>query len=182
MCADVEPPAALLALSFAPAIPDDAFWTRMLSNRGPGERRLVKRLLGEAQNWRCAYCGCVLRHDKSEGADAIAVDELVPIALGGAHSWENVVAACIACNATRALLGARSFFRIRQRWLKKGSWPAGTFLSPKQAARYRIIMREAAVRHNQEAGLIDSWAKQRRRCRGAAGIASAHSVAADGNL
>ena len=39
---------------------------------------------------RCQYCGSV--------AGPLTVDHLVPRSRGGATSWENCVAACLACN------------------------------------------------------------------------------------
>lgn len=44
----------------------------------------------------CQYCGC------QPGRAALTLDHVVPRAQGGVTSWENVVAACRACNATKA--------------------------------------------------------------------------------
>jgi 5-methylcytosine-specific restriction endonuclease McrA len=41
---------------------------------------------------RCQYCG----------AKAASIDHVVPRSGGGAHVWENVVAACLACNGKKA--------------------------------------------------------------------------------
>lgn len=41
---------------------------------------------------RCQYCGC----------RAETVDHVVPRSRGGAHTWENVVAACRPCNLHKA--------------------------------------------------------------------------------
>lgn len=41
---------------------------------------------------RCGYCG----------APATSIDHVVPRSRGGAHSWENVVAACARCNHRKA--------------------------------------------------------------------------------
>jgi 5-methylcytosine-specific restriction endonuclease McrA len=41
---------------------------------------------------RCAYCG----------APATSLDHVIPRSRGGAHSWDNVVAACGRCNHTKA--------------------------------------------------------------------------------
>jgi 5-methylcytosine-specific restriction endonuclease McrA len=41
---------------------------------------------------RCVYCG----------ATATSLDHVVPKSRGGAHSWENVVAACGRCNHAKA--------------------------------------------------------------------------------
>src|ERR1700722_19585579 len=40
---------------------------------------------------RCQYCG----------SQAENIDHVVPKSRGGAHSWENVVAACRRCNAAK---------------------------------------------------------------------------------
>jgi 5-methylcytosine-specific restriction endonuclease McrA len=41
---------------------------------------------------RCAYCG----------RKADTIDHVIPRSRGGAHSWENCVAACKACNSKKA--------------------------------------------------------------------------------
>jgi 5-methylcytosine-specific restriction endonuclease McrA len=43
-------------------------------------------------NHRCAYCG----------APATSLDHVIPKSRGGAHVWENVVAACSRCNHLKA--------------------------------------------------------------------------------
>lgn len=52
--------------------------------RTPLNRRSVLARDGH----RCQYCG----------AAAESIDHVVPRSRGGAHSWENVVAACRSCN------------------------------------------------------------------------------------
>ena len=44
----------------------------------------------------CQYCGC------QPGRAELTLDHVVPRAQGGQTSWENVVAACRPCNATKA--------------------------------------------------------------------------------
>jgi 5-methylcytosine-specific restriction endonuclease McrA len=41
---------------------------------------------------RCQYCGARVRRDE------ITYDHVVPRALGGKTTWENIVTACVACN------------------------------------------------------------------------------------
>ena len=41
---------------------------------------------------RCQYCGAGVRRDE------ITYDHVVPRALGGKTTWENIVTACIGCN------------------------------------------------------------------------------------
>jgi 5-methylcytosine-specific restriction endonuclease McrA len=58
--------------------------------RVPYHRRLAvsRRAVMARDNSACQYCG--------HSADSI--DHVVPRSRGGAHIWENVVAACRACN------------------------------------------------------------------------------------
>jgi 5-methylcytosine-specific restriction endonuclease McrA len=50
-----------------------------------------KGILARDEN-RCVYCG----------AAATSLDHVVPRSRGGAHTWENVVAACGRCNHQKA--------------------------------------------------------------------------------
>ncbi len=48
-----------------------------------------------ARDWfTCQYCGC--RGGK------LTIDHVVPRYLGGGHSWENIVTACVSCNHHKA--------------------------------------------------------------------------------
>lgn len=58
---------------------------------GGPERPLSKKLIHERDNWVCAYCG--------DFGDT--VDHIVPKALGGKDSWDNVITACITCNGLK---------------------------------------------------------------------------------
>ena len=48
--------------------------------------------------WRdrftCQYCGAQTRD--------LTLDHVVPRVMGGPHTWENVVAACVPCNHRKA--------------------------------------------------------------------------------
>lgn len=43
---------------------------------------------------RCAYCG--------DRGPALELEHDVPIALGGDHTWRNIVPACRTCNASKS--------------------------------------------------------------------------------
>ena len=60
----------------------------------PYQRRAVLNLLAVLARdaGACQYCG-----DK-----AVSIDHVVPRSRGGAHVWENVVAACLRCNGKKA--------------------------------------------------------------------------------
>jgi 5-methylcytosine-specific restriction endonuclease McrA len=47
-------------------------------------------------NYTCAYCG-----RKNLGPGTGTMDHVIPRALQGPHKWENIVAACIACNGKK---------------------------------------------------------------------------------
>lgn len=73
-----------------------------LFRRQRGSRRTRKRRqrLAEAQNWRCAHCGCQLEPDTA------TIDHVWPIGMGGPAVWENEVAACEPCNKERSRKGS----------------------------------------------------------------------------
>jgi 5-methylcytosine-specific restriction endonuclease McrA len=52
---------------------------------------LSRRALFARDEHRCQYCGAV----------ADSIDHIVPKSRGGAHSWENVAAACRPCNLAK---------------------------------------------------------------------------------
>ncbi len=52
---------------------------------------LNRRAVFARDGHRCQYCG----------ADAENIDHVVPRSRGGTHTWDNVVAACRACNARK---------------------------------------------------------------------------------
>lgn len=54
----------------------------------PASRREVLRRDGH----RCQYCG---------SSSFLTIDHVLPRSRGGPHSWENVVAACNACNSCK---------------------------------------------------------------------------------
>lgn len=52
---------------------------------------LTRRAVFARDGWVCQYCG----------AAAENLDHVVPRSRGGAHTWENVVAACRRCNSRK---------------------------------------------------------------------------------
>jgi 5-methylcytosine-specific restriction endonuclease McrA len=52
---------------------------------------LNRRAVFARDNYRCQYC-----HAAAEN-----IDHVIPRSRGGTHTWENVVAACRACNARK---------------------------------------------------------------------------------
>jgi 5-methylcytosine-specific restriction endonuclease McrA len=60
----------------------------------------------ESQNWRCCYCGTTI--DLATGS----VEHVIPRAYGGENHWDNKVAACRLCNASRGTMGADVYYRM----------------------------------------------------------------------
>jgi 5-methylcytosine-specific restriction endonuclease McrA len=52
---------------------------------------LTRRAVFARDGWTCQYCG----------APAENLDHVVPRSRGGAHAWDNVVAACRRCNSRK---------------------------------------------------------------------------------
>lgn len=61
--------------------------------RVPYQRQAApsRRAVFHRDGHRCQYCD----------AEAESIDHVVPRSRGGAHEWENVVAACRRCNSTK---------------------------------------------------------------------------------
>ena len=55
-----------------------------------------RRNVARRDHHTCQYCGA------QPGGEAITIDHVVPRSQGGASSWTNCVAACVACNARKA--------------------------------------------------------------------------------
>ena len=74
--------------------------------------RLSKREILRRDDYTCQYCGKNTVH--------LTVDHVVPRRLGGTHSWENLVAACPACNHRK---GGRTAEQAHMLLLKKPARP-----------------------------------------------------------
>jgi 5-methylcytosine-specific restriction endonuclease McrA len=55
---------------------------------------LTKRNIFRRDGHRCQYCGRTTNN--------LTVDHVLPKALGGADSWENLVCACVECNGRKS--------------------------------------------------------------------------------
>jgi 5-methylcytosine-specific restriction endonuclease McrA len=55
-----------------------------------------RRNVAKRDHHTCQYCGA------QPGWEQVTVDHVVPRSQGGATSWTNCVAACLACNARKA--------------------------------------------------------------------------------
>lgn len=65
-----------------------------LIKRPRPQMRLTRREVFQRDNYTCQYCG---RRSKD-----LTLDHVIPRHRGGAHTWENLVSACKACNHRKA--------------------------------------------------------------------------------
>ena len=73
---------------------------------------LTKREILRRDNYTCQYCG-------SSGI-YLTIDHVFPRHLGGTHSWDNLVAACAACNHRK---GGRTIDQAGMRLIRIPSQP-----------------------------------------------------------
>ena len=76
--------------------------------------KLNRRNLYARDGNQCQYCGS--RFSTKE----LTVDHVTPRVLGGHHSWENLVCACVACNARK---GGRTPNQARMKLIRKALRP-----------------------------------------------------------
>ena len=79
---------------------------------------MTRAALMHRDRFRCAYCG----------GKADTIDHVVPRSRGGAHSWENCVAACSACNHRKA-----------DRLLSELGWTLRAVPRPPKGQQWRLL-------------------------------------------
>lgn len=99
--------------------------------------RLSKREVLRRDEFTCQYCGQRLAY--------LTIDHVIPRRLGGAHTWDNLVAACPSCNHRK---GGRTVEQAQMRLLKHP-------IQPPSSASYLFARH---VSHNEEwAQFIEGW-------------------------
>ena len=76
----------------APAVVRLTHWIQPFKSRVKFSRQNVLA----RDRWRCQYCG------ERKATRELTFDHVVPRAQGGRTVWENIVMACVACNAHKA--------------------------------------------------------------------------------
>lgn len=113
----------LIAISI-PSVIRLAFYIR----RPLLKRRLSRREVFYRDRFTCQYCGIQTRE--------LTLDHVAPRHRGGAHTWENVVSACIPCNHRKA---GRTPSEAAMRLLKE---PLAPSPNPYQLFRHAPIQQE----------------------------------------
>ncbi|MGB9521849.1 MAG: HNH endonuclease, partial [Anaerolineales bacterium] len=79
--------------------------------------RLTKKEILRRDDYVCQYCG--------QRSPYLTVDHVIPRHLGGEYSWENLVAACPACNHRK---GSHTPEQVNMHLLRKPTAPPATAL------------------------------------------------------
>lgn len=74
--------------------------------------RLTKREVLRRDDYTCQYCG--------QRSPYLTVDHVIPRHLGGQHAWDNLVAACPACNHRK---GGRTLEQAQMHLLRPPTEP-----------------------------------------------------------
>lgn len=77
--------------------------------------RLSKREVLRRDDYTCQYCGQKISY--------LTIDHVVPRHLGGRHSWDNLVAACPACNHHK---GGRTLDQAQMHLLRPAQEPSAS--------------------------------------------------------
>jgi 5-methylcytosine-specific restriction endonuclease McrA len=77
--------------------------------------KLTKREVLRRDDFTCQYCG--------RQASYLTIDHVIPRRLGGKHDWDNLVAACPACNHHK---GGRTLEQAQMRLLRLPAEPAAS--------------------------------------------------------
>lgn len=76
---------------------------------------LTRRAVFRRDHFTCQYCGVQSNH--------LTIDHIIPRHRGGAHTWENVVSACPACNRKK---GGKTLDEARMILRRKPREPSPT--------------------------------------------------------
>lgn len=99
--------------------------------------RLTKREVLRRDEFTCQYCG--------QRTLTLTIDHVIPRRLGGKHTWDNLVAACPACNHRK---GGRTADQAQMRLLR-------TPAEPPSSANYLFARH---LRENQEwLPFVEGW-------------------------
>ena len=91
------------------------------------ERKLTRIEILNRDHYTCQYCGKQKRQ--------LTLDHVIPRYRGGQHTWENVVAACVACNRRKA---GRTPKEAGMKLLRTPSYPRGrVFFIPRHYCEAR---------------------------------------------
>jgi len=99
--------------------------------------RLTKKEVLRRDEYTCQYCGIKTSH--------LTIDHIIPRSSGGMHEWDNLVAACPACNHRK---GGRTLEQAQMRLLRLP-------IEPPSSALY-LFERHLRINHDWTP-FIEGW-------------------------
>jgi len=109
-----ESDAEVRSMTFVIRLPSVVRLLRLV-RRGPRPVRFSRQNIYVRDGFRCQYCG------RRPPVEDLTYDHLLPRAQGGRTDWENIVTACVECNARK---GGRTPDQARMRPLRPPLRPA----------------------------------------------------------
>lgn len=75
-----------------------------LLNNGPIDSDITRQALAERDGWHCHLCGKKVR-PSTRKRDPLgpSIDHILPVSLGGTHTWDNVALAHDRCNRSKGV-------------------------------------------------------------------------------
>lgn len=95
-CAEAPATAAIIPTPSRGVPAPEIIVLREYGQRPARQVSFSRQALYRRDDWRCQYC-----HARA-GAEGLTIDHVMPRSRGGPTTWENCVAACGACNRTKA--------------------------------------------------------------------------------
>lgn len=77
-------------------------------------RAYLRTRAGEAQNWKCCYCGVECITEKNSKRSA-TLEHITPRSHGGEDTYENAAMACAGCNNSRGSMCYEEFMEKMKR-------------------------------------------------------------------
>lgn len=75
---------------------------RKASVRTAATQLVIDRKVFDRDKWRCKSCNCKVQKENMYADNAAEVDHIVPISLGGPHSYSNTQTLCRRCNGAKS--------------------------------------------------------------------------------
>jgi 5-methylcytosine-specific restriction endonuclease McrA len=94
---------------------------------GRGERAVTfsRRNIFKRDRYTCQYCGA------QPGPTELTIDHVFPKSRGGASNWQNILLACVECNAKKANRTPAEAGMVPRKIPKKPSWKTLAQVNPK---------------------------------------------------
>ena len=100
---------------------------------------LTRRNLYHRDQHCCQYCGST--------TERLSIDHVIPRSRGGAHSWENVITACVRCNVHKGNRTPREAGMLLRHQPRR----------PASGAVFEAQRQMAGGRHREWAKYVQGW-------------------------